>query len=237
LTLYGRNAVLEALAGRRAVRRVWVADQALADAVRARAAHVQVAHVHAAALEAMCGSPAHQGIVCEADPYPYAEADDLLAAEDALVVALDQVQDPQNLGAVIRTAESAGAAGIVLPDRRAAEVTAAVSRASAGAVEHLPVARVRNLADFLAGAKQRGAWVYGAAADAGRSYTDVDWKGRVVLVLGSEGKGLRPRVRDACDDLLRIPLHGRVGSLNVSAAAAVLIYESVRSRAADAGRP
>jgi 23S rRNA (guanosine2251-2'-O)-methyltransferase len=235
LTLYGRNAVLEALAGRRAVRRVWVADGALADAVRARTADVPVAHVDAAALEAMCGSPAHQGIVCEADPYPYVEAGALLAAEDALVVALDQVQDPQNLGAVIRTAEAAGAAGVVLPDRRAAEVTAAVGRASAGAVEHLPLAQVRNLADFLAQAKQRGAWVYGAAADARRSYTDVDWRGRVVLVLGSEGKGLRPRVRDACDDLLRIPLHGRVGSLNVSAAAAVLVYEAVRSRAADAG--
>jgi 23S rRNA (guanosine2251-2'-O)-methyltransferase len=237
VTLYGRNAVLEALAGRRAVRRVWIADGALAEAVRARAAGVTVEQMDAAALEAMCGSPAHQGIVCEADPYPYVEAAGLLAAEDALVVALDQVQDPQNLGAVIRTAEAAGAAGIVLPDRRAAEVTAAVGRASAGAVEHLPVARVRNLADFLAAAKQTGAWVYGAAADAARPYTDVDWTGRVVLVLGSEGKGLRPRVRDACDDLLRIPSQGRVGSLNVSAAAAILIYEAVRSRAAAAGSP
>ena len=231
MTLYGRNAVLEALTGRRRVRRVWVAEDALADAVRARGPGVPIERADATALELMCGSTAHQGLVCEADPYPYVHAEDLLRAEDALVLALDQVQDPQNLGAIIRSAESAGAAGVVLPDRRAAEVTPAVCRASAGAVEHLAVARVRNLADFLKSAKERGAWVYGAAADAARDYTDVDWQGRVVQVLGSEGKGLRPRVRDACDDLLRIPLHGRVGSLNVSAAAAILLYEAVRSRA------
>ena len=115
--------------------------------------------------------------MCEAEPYPYADAAQLLAPDDALVVALDQVQDPQNLGAVCRSAECAGATGVVMPERRAAEVTPAVCRASAGAVEHLAVARVRNLADFLAQAKQAGAWVYGAEAGAARPYTDVDWTG------------------------------------------------------------
>jgi 23S rRNA (guanosine2251-2'-O)-methyltransferase len=120
---------------------------------------------------------------------------------------------------------------VVIPERRSVEVTPAVCRASAGAVEHLSVARVRNLADFLADAKRAGAWVYGADAAAARIYTDVDWEGPVVLVLGSEGKGLRPRVREACDDLLRLPLLGRVESLNVAAVAAILMYEAVRSRA------
>jgi 23S rRNA (guanosine2251-2'-O)-methyltransferase len=120
---------------------------------------------------------------------------------------------------------------VVLPERRSAEVTPAVCRASAGAVEHLAVARVRNLADFLEAAKREGAWVYGADAAGRRSYTDVDWTGRTVIALGSEGKGLRPRVKAACDDLVSIPLRGRLGSLNVSAAAAILVYEAARSRA------
>jgi 23S rRNA (guanosine2251-2'-O)-methyltransferase len=132
---------------------------------------------------------------------------------------------------VCRSAECAGASGVVLPQRRSAEVTAAVCRASAGAVEYLPVARVRNLADYLAQAKRAGAWVYGADAGAPRSYAEVDWSGRAVVVLGSEGRGLRPRVRSACDELVSLPLRGRIGSLNVSAAAAVLLYEAARSRA------
>jgi 23S rRNA (guanosine2251-2'-O)-methyltransferase len=229
LILYGRNAVREALRGRRPVLRVWAETDRLAEV--ARAAGVQVETADAATLEAKCGSPAHQGIVCEAGPYPYADPGALLGSGQALVVALDQVQDPQNLGAICRSAEGAGASGVVIPERRAAEVTPAVCRASAGAVEHLSVARVRNIADFLAGAKRAGAWVYGADAAAARLYTDVDWDGPVVLVLGSEGKGLRPRVREACDDLLRVPVLGRVESLNVAAVGAVLMYEAVRSRA------
>ncbi len=143
---------------------------------------------------------------------------------NALLVALDQVQDPQNLGAIARTAECAGATGLVIPERRAAEVTAAVCKSSAGAVEHLPVARVRNLADFLGEAKQAGMWCYGASADGSVAYAEVDWAGPVVLVLGSEGRGLRPRVAGACDALVSIPLRGRIESLSVSAAAAVLSY-------------
>ncbi len=137
----------------------------------------------------------------------------------ALLVALDQVQDPQNLGAICRTAECAGATGVVIPERRAAEVTAAVCKASAGAVEHLPVARVRNLADFLAEAKRAGMWCYGADVDGAVAYDEVDYAGSVVLVLGSEGRGLRPRVASACDALVAIPLRGRIESLSVSAAA------------------
>jgi 23S rRNA (guanosine2251-2'-O)-methyltransferase len=170
-------------------------------------------------------------VAARADPYPYADPAALLAAPAPLVVALDQVTDPHNLGAVCRTAEVAGATGVVIPERRSAEVTPAVCKASAGAVEHLPVARVRNLADFLAAAKEAGCWCYGASADATTPYDRPDYRGGVVLVLGAEGKGLRPRVADACDDLVALPVRGRIASLNVSAAAAALVYGILQRRA------
>ncbi len=182
-------------------------------------------------LTRLAGSPDHQGIVAEVEPYPYADADDLLEVPNAMIVALDQVQDPHNLGAVCRSAEAAGATGLVIPDRRAAAVTPAVCKASAGAVEHLAVARVRNLADWLESAKARdGVWIYGTAADGSETYTSTDLTGSVILVMGSEGSGLRPRVASACDLLVSIPLRGRAASLNVSAAAAVLMFEAVRQR-------
>jgi 23S rRNA (guanosine2251-2'-O)-methyltransferase len=148
-----------------------------------------------------------------------------------LIVALDQVQDPRNLGAVCRSAEAAGAAGVVIPSRRAAAVTAVTAKASAGAIEHLAVARVTNLADWLGVAKEAGAWVYGAQAGADTPHTSADLTGKVVLVLGSEGGGLRRRVAESCDLLVSIPIRGRVESLNVSAAAAVLLFEAARQRA------
>jgi 23S rRNA (guanosine2251-2'-O)-methyltransferase len=171
-------------------------------------------------------------VVAEVDPYPYADPNTLLDVPDGLIVALDQVQDPHNLGAVARSAEAAGATGLLIPTRRAAAVTAAVVKASAGATEHLPIARVPNLAEWLARAKDAGAWVYGADADAPGAYTATDLTGKVVLVLGSEGKGLRRLVAERCDGLISIPVRGRVGSLNVSAAAAALLFEAVRQRSA-----
>jgi 23S rRNA (guanosine2251-2'-O)-methyltransferase len=227
--VYGRNPVREALRGRRSVRAVWATRQALGEP------WLRVAGPQAASeerIEELCGSPDHQGVCAEVDPYPYAEAADLLIADDALVVCLDQVQDPRNLGAVCRVAECARAAGVVIPGRRAAEVTPAACKASAGAVEHLPVARVRNIADFLGGAKRAGAWVYGAEAGGDVPYDEPDYSGRVVLVLGSEGGGLRPRVAAACDALVALPVRGRVGSLNVSAAAAALVYGILQRRSA-----
>jgi 23S rRNA (guanosine2251-2'-O)-methyltransferase len=168
-------------------------------------------------------------VVAEVEPYPYSDPNQLLGDERALVLALDQIQDPGNLGAICRTAEAAGAAGVVICERRAAQVTPAVCKASAGAVEHLPVARVRNLADWLISAREQGAWSYGAAADAPTSYRTLDLSGRVILVLGGEGRGLRPRVAESCDGLISIPIVGRVGSLNVSVAAAVLSFAAGRA--------
>lgn len=180
-------------------------------------------------IESLCGSPDHQGICANAAPYEYADGGSLLAAEDALVVCLDQIQDPRNFGAICRVAECAGAAGVVIPERRSAEVTPVVCKASAGAVEHLQVARVRNIADWLGEAKEGGAWVYGASAD-GIRYEQPDYAGRVVLVLGSEGRGLRPRVSAACDELVALPIRGRIESLNVSAATAALVYGVLQFR-------
>ncbi len=228
--LYGRNPVHEALrAGRRRVTRIWATGQA---AKEPWLSGVEITEVDAGEIAERAGSDAHQGIVAVVEPYPYAGESELLAAPDPLIVALDEVQDPQNLGAIARTAEAVGATGLVIPERRSAEVTAAAAKASAGAVEHLAIAQVRNLADFLADAKQHGAWVYGAegSGDA-RPYTEPDYDGSVVLVMGAEGKGLRPRVRASCDVLVRLPLRGRIESLNVSAAAAVLLYEAARNRA------
>ncbi len=229
MILYGRNPVREALRGVRAVHRVWATDAALRGEAWLRDAGAEAAS--AAELERLCHSDGHQGVCAEADPYPYADADGLLDAPDALVVCLDEVQDPQNLGSVCRVAESAGAAGVVIPHRRSAEVTPAVCKASAGAVEHLPVARVRNLADWLGEAKKRPAWIYGAArAPDAVPYDSPDYAGRTVLVLGSEERGLRPRVASACDALVELPQLGRIGSLNVAAAASALLYAILHLR-------
>jgi 23S rRNA (guanosine2251-2'-O)-methyltransferase len=211
--VYGRRPVAEARRGRRRVRRVWTSKE-----------------LSGAELNRLAGSPDHQGIVAEVDPYPYADAASLLEAPAGMVIALDQVQDPRNLGAICRSAEAAGAEGVVIPSRRSAAITPAACKASAGAVEHLRVARVTNLADFMRTAKDAGAWVYGAEAGAPSPHTQADLTGKVVLVLGGEGKGLRRRVAESCDLLVSIPVRGSVGSLNVSAAAAVLIFEALRQR-------
>jgi len=223
--IYGRNPVREALRGPRTVKRIWATKNASREPWLAQA---QLAS--AEEIEHRCNSVDHQGVCAEVTEFRYAEADALLSDDGALLVALDQIQDPQNLGSICRTAECAGAAGVVLPERRSAEVTPAVCKASAGAVEHLAVARVRNLADFLQAAKGAGAWCYGADAGGEMSYQQVDWRGRVVLVLGSEGRGMRPRVAAACDAVLSIPLAGKIDSLSVSAAAAVLLYAAVAQR-------
>ncbi|HEY2258297.1 MAG TPA: 23S rRNA (guanosine(2251)-2'-O)-methyltransferase RlmB [Solirubrobacteraceae bacterium] len=229
MIVYGRNPVREAIRGPRTVKRIWASKNAAREPWLRPLARITVG-VESEQLEQLCGSAAHQGVCAEVSPFRYADDAALLALPSPLIVALDQVQDPQNLGAVARSAECAGAAGLVIPERRSAEVTPAVCKASAGAVEHLPVARTRNLADFLAEAKRAGLWCYGADADSSDRYDDVEFDGPIVLVLGSEGRGLRPRVAAACDLLVSIPLRGRIDSLSVSAAAAILTFAAARSR-------
>ncbi|MGH3117094.1 MAG: 23S rRNA (guanosine(2251)-2'-O)-methyltransferase RlmB [Gaiellales bacterium] len=210
MIVYGQRPVREAIRGPRRVLQTWEG-------------------LPADELERICGSPDHQGICAEVEEYTYADPHTRLADEDAIVLALDEVQDPHNLGAVIRSAEGAGASGIAITERNAARVTPAVCKASAGAVEHLPVARVRNLADWLGESKEAGAWVYGASPD-GIPYEEPDYGGRVVLVLGSEGKGLRPRVAQTCDELVALPVRGKVESLNVATAAAALAFGILQFR-------
>ncbi|MGA7704685.1 MAG: RNA methyltransferase [Solirubrobacteraceae bacterium] len=232
MIVYGRNPVREALRGRRArgVTQVWAT---------AAAAHepwltgVQTKACAADELERLCGSSAHQGVCAEAGGYPYVGAHELVGVDSPLIVALDQVQDPQNLGSICRTAECAGATGVVIAERRAAEVTPAACKASAGAVEHVRIARVRNIADFLGEAREAGCWSYGASADGDTvPYTAPDYRGGVVLVVGSEGSGLRPRVAGACDQLVSLPLRGRMESLGVAAATAALLYGILQGREA-----
>ncbi len=262
MILYGRNPVREALRGRRShqVTEVWVIAAVAREPWLRTAPRVRVCS--AEEVERRCGATAHQGICAEVGGYPYLAAEELLSSEAPLIVALDQVQDPHNLGSICRTAECVGASGVVIPQRRSAEVGPTVCKTSAGAVEHLPVARVRNVADFLAQAKQLGCWCYGASAppvdrpaereggngQAARGsasepkqsgsqaavvpYLRPDYSGGVVLVLGSEGSGLRPRVASMCDQLVALPLRGRVESLGVSAAAAALLYGILQSREA-----
>jgi 23S rRNA (guanosine2251-2'-O)-methyltransferase len=226
--VYGRNPVREAARGPREVKRVWAtAAAAREDWLAALSPKLVAEHD----LESLAGTDDHQGVCAEVEEYRYADPGSLLDADDALVVALDEVQDPRNLGAVARVAECAGASGLVIGERRSAQVTPVVCKASAGAVEHLRVARARNLADYLAQAKRDGAWVYGASATEAVAYDEPDYSGKVVVVLGSEGRGLRPRVRDGCDQLIALPLRGRIGSLNVSAAASAVLYGILHLRA------
>lgn len=236
MIIYGRNPVREALRGPRQVRRIWATRGAGREPWLAPLSAIITAAA-ADEIERLCGADAHQGMCAEVSAYRYAREEDLLevgagesSAAPPFLVVLDQIQDPQNLGAIARTAECAGATGLVIPERRSAEVTAAVCKASAGAVEHLPVARVRNVTDFLGQAKQAGVWCYGADQEAANDYSATDLKGPVALVLGSEGRGLRPRVAAACDGLISIPLRGRIESLSVSAAAAVLIFAAAHQR-------
>jgi 23S rRNA (guanosine2251-2'-O)-methyltransferase len=230
--VYGRRAVREALRGPREVLELWVTERALKSEPWLREPGPGV-RPHAKAdrdLSEAAGTRDHQGVLAFCEPYRYADAYELAAVERPLLVCLDQVTDPRNLGAVCRAAEGAGATGVVLPAHGTARVTPVVCRASAGAVEHLPVAVVTNLARYLAEVKRPGLWAYAAATDAPTEMWDADLSGGVAFVFGAEGRGLRPLVRRTCDDAVRIPLAGRTESLNVSVAAALLLYEARRQR-------
>ena len=230
--VYGRRAVREALRGRRDVLELWVTERALRSEQWLRdltGLRVQVKRDRA--LTAAVGTADHQGVLAWCEPYPYGDGYELAARPSPLLVCLDRVTDPHNLGAVCRSADGAGATGIVLPAHGTARVTAAVCRASAGAVEHIPVAVVPNLAAFLSEVKGPDLWVWEASGDAPTAMWDADLSGGVALVLGAEGKGVRPLVRRACDAAVSIPTRGEVESLNVSVAAAVLLYEANRQRA------
>jgi 23S rRNA (guanosine2251-2'-O)-methyltransferase len=229
--VYGRRPVREALRGNREVLELWATERAvkaepwLHDVEKPR---LQVKAERE--LSEAAGTRDHQGVLAWCEPYKYADGWELASSERPLLACLDQVTDPRNLGAVIRSAEGAGATGVVVPAHGSATVTPAVARASAGAVEHLPVAVVPNLARFLGEVKRGDLWIYAAAGDAETSMWDADLSGGGAFVFGAEGKGLRPLVRKTCDAAISIPLAGEVESLNVSVAAALLLYEAKRQR-------
>ena len=241
--LYGTNPVREALrAGRRTPRRLLLADgtrpdRALEEIVRLAQGQRCTVETHPRDdLGRLTRSYEHQGIVLVASPYPYATLEEISAAVQqagpaALVLVLDRLQDPQNVGSLLRTAEAVGVQGIVLPEREAVAISPAVVRASAGATEHLRIARVGNLVPAMAALQEAGLWVLGLEGDPQADlYTAVDWERPLAVVVGSEGFGLRRLVRERCDGLVRLPMRGRIGSLNAAVAGSVVLYEIGRYR-------
>ena len=236
----GRNAVTEALRAGTPIDKIYLArgetDAALGHiASTARSKGVVVVECDRRKLDGMSRTHSHQGVIALAAVREYASVDDILEAarakgEPPLIVVCDELSDPHNLGAVIRTAECAGAHGVIIPKRRSAGLTAVVAKTSAGAVSHVPVARVANLPALLKELKEAGVWVFGTAADGDRRLYDADLKGPAAIVIGSEGDGMGRLVAETCDFKVRIPMRGKLNSLNASAAAAILLYEAVRQR-------
>ena len=238
----GRNAVIEALRAGTNIDKVYIArgetDAALGHiASTARSKGIVVVEADRRKLDFMSRTHAHQGVIAMAAVREYASVDDILNAakekgEHPLVVVCDELSDPHNLGAVIRTAECAGAHGVIIPKRRSAGLTAIVAKTSAGAVAHLPVARVANITGLLKELKDAGLWIFGSAADGRTPLYQADLKGPAAIVIGSEGDGMGRLVREQCDFTVSIPMKGKINSLNASASAAILLYEAVRQRMA-----
>ena len=242
--LYGVNAVLEALrAGKRQIETITILESARPDRLKslldlAREKSVPVHRVPRLELDRSLGDVRHQGVVARIAAARYADADELLdvleskvgSPDPPLVLGLDGIEDPHNLGSIVRTAECAGVHGVFIAERRAVGLTSVVAKVAAGALEYVPVARVTNLVRLIEQLKERNIWVVGAAAEAKQFYWDWDWKLPAAIFLGSEGQGLHRLVREHCDTLVRIPVTGRLESLNVSVAAAVLLFEARRQR-------
>ncbi|SES11853.1 23S rRNA (guanosine(2251)-2'-O)-methyltransferase RlmB [Salisediminibacterium halotolerans] len=236
----GKNPVIEALKGEQTVHKVWVAEGSqrgqMNEVVKlAKSASVQLQFVPKKKLDQLYDSTNHQGVVAQVAAFKYADLDALFLeadkhGEEPFFLLLDEIEDPHNLGAILRTADAAGVHGVIIPKRRAAGLTSTVAKASAGAVSHVPVARVTNLARTMEELKNRGLWFAGTDADAPADYRDLDAAMPICLVIGSEGKGLSRLVKEKCDFLIRLPLKGHVTSLNASVAASLLMYEVLRKR-------
>jgi len=236
----GRNAVTEALRAGTAIDKLYIArgetDHTLGRiAAQAKKAGVVVAECDRRKLDAMSETHSHQGVIAVAAAQRYATLEEILQAarekgEPPLVVVCDEISDPRNLGAIIRSAECAGAHGVIIPKRRSAGLTAVAAKASAGAVSYLPVARVPNIPALLKELQKNGLWIFGAAAEGDKSLYEADLRSPAAIVIGSEGDGMGRLVREGCDFLVSIPMRGRISSLNASAAATVLLYEALRQR-------
>ncbi len=236
----GRNAVTEALKSGRAINKVFLADGDVDKslgrlAAQAKDAGAVVVRIDRRKLNDMSPTGAHQGIIASVAAHEYATVEDMLAlaeerGEAPLLVICDELSDPHNLGAILRSAECAGAHGVIIPKRRSVGLTAVVGKASAGAIEYMPVARVSNLTATIRDLKQRGVWIYGTAAEGASALYQTDLTGPAAIVIGNEGVGMSRIVADACDFKVSIPMKGKISSLNASASAAILLYEAVRQR-------
>lgn len=241
--IWGRNSVNEALRGRRKVLRVHLASGVSPSGIvadiqeSARRQNVPVQVVPRHELDRLAGSSEHQGVVAQVADYPYTEVEDILRMarqrrEPPFVLVLDSLQDPQNFGSLLRTAEAVGVSGVIIPRRRAVEVTPAVVKASAGAVEHLEVAQVTNLVQTLESLKREGVWIVGVDAAGQQDYHEADLTGPIAIVVGGEGAGIGRLVREHCDFLVKLPMRGRVTSLNAAVAGSIVLYEAWRQRKA-----
>lgn len=238
--LVGRNAVTEALKSGRGINKLWIAsgdrEGSVAEiAALAKERGIVVQYVERAKIEALAGGHRHQGVLAYVAPVPYAELEDILKAAEAkgeapFLVLLDELEDPHNLGALLRTADATGVHGILIPKRRSVSLNATVAKTSAGAVEYVPVARIGNIVQTLKKLKEKGFWVAGADMDGEKAYYEADLTGPLVLVVGSEGKGMSRLTKEACDFIVRMPMVGRINSLNASVAGSILMYESMRQR-------
>lgn len=237
--IIGRNPVSEAIRSSRTIDRILVASGSRSGAVvgilaKAKKKNIPIKEVDVKKLDYLTGGANHQGIAAFVAVKDYASVDDILAlaeerGEKPFVIILDEIEDPHNLGAIIRTAECTGAHGVIIPKRRSATLSYAVGKASAGAVEYVPVARVTNISNTIDDLKKRGLWVYGADMN-GVDYSECDFDSSVALVIGNEGKGISRLVREKCDEIVSLPMKGKIGSLNASVAAGVLMYEVASKR-------
>lgn len=244
--LSGRNPVLEALRSGRPISKIYISAGEHQGSIReiialAKEKEIPVQTTEAAKLEAMSLGVRNQGVVAMVSPVPYSSVDEMVALaesrnEKPCLILLDQLKDPQNLGAVLRTVDAAGAHGVLIPQRRSCQLSAAVAKASAGAIEYVKVAQIGNVAQTLADLKKQGFWVIGTDPGQGLSYYDVDLTGPVVIVIGDEGEGMARLTRERCDSLVQIPMRGKVQSLNASVAGAILLYEMIRQRGNAASR-
>jgi 23S rRNA (guanosine2251-2'-O)-methyltransferase len=236
----GRNSVLEALKAGRSLNKILIAKGERQGSIRdifsqAKEQGLVIQEVEAAKLDQLAAGVRHQGVIALAAPVAYAEIDDILSAaynknEPPFLVLLDELADPHNVGAILRTADATGVHGVLLPKRRSCPLTQAVAKTSAGAIEHVPVARIGNVAQTLKGLKKQGLWVVGADMDGEKNYYEADLTGPVVIVVGSEGQGMGRLTREACDFVVRIPMKGKITSLNASVACSLLLYEILRQR-------
>lgn len=238
--LLGRNAVREAIKSGRSINRILIAEGSHGGSISeiinlAKERHLVLQNISTDKLDMLCGGQRHQGVAAYAAPVDYVELDDILnlakdRGEDPFLILLDELEDPHNLGAILRTADAVGAHGILIPKHRSCPLSSVVAKTSAGAVEYVPVARIGNVSQTLENLKKQGLWVAGADMDGTENYYEANLTGPIVLVIGSEGHGVSRLTKEACDFIVKIPMRGKVNSLNASNAAAILAYEILKQR-------